>query len=291
MVQQRDAIKELSPPWLSSGNAEKYLYNFGLSEDVLLEKLNQGMKAHMPGLGDSSASPYIGLDRVMPQGPFEDDASYASRLQAAFDTWQRAGSRRAVMSQALIYVADYATETSAQRARATTVSCSSAGTWATWDTYYNTSNIKNAPAHARVGPANWDWDGTFLWWRAWLVVFLPSTSVVQPGPVFGAAGVTIGDSTLSIGFSNPSTFFDGYRALVRLWKSRNTYYPWLIFSFNVSDSIYSPNVASGSGNPDSTWAKPAVTVNGVAVSPYPSQSRFVDGTGIYDSNCTIQVRT
>ncbi len=286
MSQQRDAIKDLCPPWLSKGTYEKYMYNFGLSEDVLLEKMDQASRAHMPGQGTVTALPYIGLDRVMPQGPFEADADYARRLQKSLETWQRAGSRRAVMSQALTYIADYEIETGALRPRAASVSVSNGGTWATWDTYYNTSDITKAPAHTRVTLQNWDWDGNLTkWWRVWLIVFLATDSPVQPGDTWGTG--TWGDTSRSWGFNLPSTFFDGYRALVRLWKSANAYYPWLIFSFDTSVNIYSPNVQGA----ESTWKRWSTNVGGCMVASRPADSRFVDGTGIYDANCRIPVRT
>lgn len=287
---QRDTIKELSPPWLATGVFEKYMYNFGLSEDVLLDKLDQAMMAHIPGQGTRTALPYLGLDRVMPQGPFEADADYERRLQGAYDAWQRAGSRRAVMSQALTYVADYEVESGTMRPRATCVSVSNGGAWATWDTYYSASDITLAPAHVRIASANWDFDGNLTkWWRVWLVVFLATDSPVQPGDTWGTG--TWGDSSRSWGFNLPTSFFTGYRALVRLWKSANAYYPWLIFSFDTGDSVYSPNVASGAGNADPTWKRWSKKVDGIMVASRPADSRFIDGTGRYDSNCTIPLWT
>jgi len=274
------------------------MYSLGLACDANLEKLNQAVRAWMPGQGTPTANPYIGLDRVMPQGPFEADVDYALRLQKSLGTWQRAGSRRAVMSQALTYLGDYATAATgtAQVPRAVTVSCSSGGEWATWDTYYNTSDITKAPAHIRIAPSNWgfDEDDYSRWWRTWLTIFLPASSPVQPGPVWGTAGVKWGDE-ISWGFSNPSSLFTAFRALVFLWKSANTWYPWVIFSFNVNDSSAgnecSPNSGIGTGNADATWQRFGVTVDGVRVPSRPTGTRFVWGTGIYDSDCTIPLWT
>ena len=55
----RDMIKAISPPWLQSGVGEKLMYSMGLAVDALLEKMNQGMKLHLPGYGDFSALPGI----------------------------------------------------------------------------------------------------------------------------------------------------------------------------------------------------------------------------------------
>lgn len=295
-TQQRDVVLALSPPWLATGNNERYMYTLGLSLDVLLEKLNQAMRAHMPGQGTATALPYIGLDRNMPQGPFESDDDYALRLTKAYDAWQRAGTRRAVLGQALTYLglSTQAVEGTAQVPTGVIVSTSSAGTYAVWDWYYNTSDVDQEPNHKRVAPANWNWDGDYTWWRAWLIAFLPASHAVQPGPVFGAAGVVIGDEDLSIGFTYPASFFTAYRALVKLWKSANTYYPWLIFSFDVNDGgtgdDYSPNSVLGTGNPNGTYGRWGVTVAGIVTASRPDDSRFVDGPATY-LNCYTPTST
>lgn len=299
MAQQRDAVKELSPPWLADGTAERYMYNLGLSCDANLEKLNQAVRAWMPGKGTPTANPYIGLDRVMPQGPFELNDDYARRLQKSLATWQRAGSRRAVMSQALTYLGDYAIapDTTPMVPRAVTVSVSGDGTYAVWDTYYNRSDLTKAPAHARVTPTNWEFDDPDYrrWWRAWLTIFLPPTSAVQPPPKWGQAGLKWGDASVSWGFGNPASLFTAFRALVFLWKSATTWYPYFLFSTEVADSSAgsecSPNSLPGSGNADSSWRRWGKTVDGVRVPAHPADIRFVWGTGIYSAFCTEPVRT
>ncbi len=290
--QQRDVIKQLSPPWLAEGTNEKYMYNLGLACDALLEKMNQAMRAHMPGLCHFSALPYLGRDRVLAQGPFESNDNFTTRLTQAFDTWQRAGSRRAVMSQVLNYISGYIVEDTDQVPHSVTVSCSSAGTWATWDTYFSTSDLSQPPSHISITPANWDWDGFYLWWRAWLILFIDATSDLEPEDTWGNGDW--GDEDGSWGFNIESTFFDPVRNLVRLWKSANTYYPWLIFVFGTNDGgigeDLSPNSSAGSGNPDGTWGNWGVLVDGVYVQSRPSHMRFVDGTGIYQS-CSIHTGT
>lgn len=294
-TQQRDVIKDISPPWLSKGTNERYMYNFGLANDALLEKMNQAMRAHMPGLCTPTALPYIGKDRIMTQGPAESNDSFSDRLSRAFDAWQHAGSRQAVMSQALIYVDQFAVVDTDQVPRCVTVSTSAAGTWATWDTYYNTSNINEAPAHVSITPSNWNWDNHYLWWRAWLILFFDPASTLGPAPAFGEPSVTIGgNSNICIGLNITSSFFVTLRALIRLWKSANTYYPWFIISFNagaggVGDE-YSPNSVLGTGNPNGTYGRFGHTVAGVYVAARPNDNRFVDGTGIYQS-CSIHTGT
>ena len=291
--QQRDVIKAISPPWLAQGTNEKYMYNFGLACDALLEKLNQAVKAHMPGLGTPTALPYIGRDRVMVQGPYEDNDNFATRLSKAFDTWQRAGSARAVMGQAMTYVTGFDAEEAGQAPRCVIVGTDGEGVYTNWHTYFNTSDLEKAPAYIRKDNITatsgvWDWDGEYLYFRRWLVLFFGPGSTIEGEETWGNG--TWGESDGSWGFNIESTFFDVLRGLVRLWKSASTYYPWFIFSFNGGDGSagyeFSPNSVTGAGNPDGTWGTWGTTIDGAYIPSRPDDCRFVDGTGYYD-NCSV----
>lgn len=205
---QRDAVKQLSPPWLADGFAEKFLYNIGLGGDAVLEKMNQAMQARMPGRCDPSALPIIGTDRLMGQGPNESNAAYATRLKKAFDTWQHAGSRRAVLQQVLGYVSNPLNVSTGQVPIGAIVGSSSAGTYSTWDVFYNTSDTAKPPHHQRVAPSNWNWDGTYTPWQAFLVLYFPivlSTTTGTTASLTAASGgfVTVtgltGMSSASVG--------------------------------------------------------------------------------------------
>lgn len=190
---QRDAIRQLSPPWLAGGSAEKYLYAaLGLPLDALLEKWNEAIQSRLPGAGDPSFLPVLGADRVMGQGINETNAAFAARLTKAFDTWQRAGSRRSVLQQVLGYVANTANVQTGQVPIGAMVNVTGAG--ASWDVFYSTDNLSNPPAHRVVSPTNWNWDGTNSWWWSFLVLYFP---VVQSTTTGAAASVT----ALSGGFA------------------------------------------------------------------------------------------
>lgn len=173
---QRDAIKELSPPWLSTGNSEKLLYDFGLCGDALLEKLNQAMRAHMPGQGTSTALVYIGNDRVIPRGPYESNQDYVIRLQKAFESWQRAGERRAILAQVLSYLSLNSATTPGP------IGAIVGGKDPSWDIYYAGDDVSAPPVHFVPASRNFDWDGQMSqWWRAWLVIYVQSTSTGNTG--------------------------------------------------------------------------------------------------------------
>lgn len=380
--QQRDTLKQLSPPWLAAGNAEKFMFAIGFALDALLEKMNQAVHARMPGQGDPSALPFLGDDRVLTQGPTEPNAGFVARLQTAFETWQRAGARRAVLGQITAYLQTQAGAFASQAQTSLVVGGN--GSQTTWDTIYNTMPIGAAPAHKRVASENWNWDGSFLPWRAWLVLFFPLTFGTQAGTaaslfaagggvvtVDGLAGMTAANEGQWIKISNTtvgasdgtypivsvvsantvtvyapnvlppdgnngsivwsvgaypvigidetwgfpgSTWGDGLawgmnvpaatvtsvRGLVSLWKSQGTYYPWIVFCFDGSNgtagSSFSPNSATGSGNPDGTWGTWAKTAGGVSLAARQTtadtlaQNAFADGTGIY-GNCSIPTQT
>lgn len=373
--QQRDVIKQISPPWLADGVAEKFLYTIGLGSDALLEKLNQAMQARFPGRCDPSALPYIGNDRVMSQGPNEPNSAFALRLKKAFDTWQRAGSRRSVLQQVLGYVSN-SLNVSATQVPVGAIVGATGSTYATWDVFSSADDATKVPHHQRVAPANWNWDGTNNWWNQFLVLYFPliptagssgtaasvsapsggfvtvtgltgmsvssvgkflvvtgaanaanngtfqianylsATSVaianpsgiggdanngalswtlgsypaIGPAPVWGTPGATWGGNT-SWGLSVSSGYISGLRSLVSLWKSANTFFPWIIVSFGGADgtagSEFSPLSSQGAGNPDGTWGTWAKTTNGVSG---PARTTgvalgkfdaFCDGTAIY----------
>lgn len=96
----RTRVKALCPPWLREGVGERLLYGFGLACDGLLDKLTQGIQARMPTRARADAQNLIGQDRLIPRGLTESDESYGERLQKAFETWQLAGTARAVLGQA-----------------------------------------------------------------------------------------------------------------------------------------------------------------------------------------------
>lgn len=184
----RDTILDLtSAPWLRTGDAEKYLYTIGLAIDCLAEKANQATKLHMPGLGDPSAIPYQGNDRLLVQGPAETTAEYLNRLVNFTAAWAKAGSSLAVIEQVQAYLSN--TQQLPITAHPLPEMCivSSNATIAKWDTLYNGSTQGEVPTHLQVTPTNWDWDGLYNHWWCWLILFVYP---VAAGPSGSAASVT-----------------------------------------------------------------------------------------------------
>jgi hypothetical protein len=213
---QRDAIKELSPPWLSEGNAERYLYTFGLASDALLEKMNQATLAHLPGLAlDESAIPYQAEDRLLVQGPAESNDAFITRMRSYLTAWQHAGQRATILEQLKAYCANLTPGVVSSDPFMTIVGgfYQAGNDYTTWDVCKNGDAPSTPPTRVRVRPANWNWDNQQLKpWRSWLVMFMSSVATGQSGAaatVFstggsGVAGVTSGFATIT-GLSGMTT--------------------------------------------------------------------------------------
>jgi hypothetical protein len=204
-TQQRDWVKEASPPWLQTGSAEKFVYTLGLMSDLLLEKCNQAQKIRMPGLGDASQLPYLAADRLLVQGPNETNAQFVARLTMAFQAWKRAGSRAAILGQLQAYAANLQPTVAAGLPEMTIVGGGFGNDFvsaATWDTIYNGQAQGSPPTHAFTlgagGGINggFDWDGQYLPWRSWLILYMHLVSAglggtsAQTGAAIGNAGDT-----------------------------------------------------------------------------------------------------
>jgi hypothetical protein len=183
MTQFRDNFYSLVPPWLATGNAERYFYTLELMRDLLMEKCNQAIKIRLPGQGDASQIPYLAFDRQLLQGPLESDASFITRLQNAFPTWAEAGSAPAVLGQLQAYAQGYQSVDLPQFAIVSNPRLRAAATYVnTWYTLNYSDPIGTEPLLSTV-PQNFDWDGLPHVWRNWLVIY----QYLDPPTLSGAA--------------------------------------------------------------------------------------------------------
>ena len=198
VAQQRDAIVAIAPPWLQNespplngatlGVGGRFLYNIGLADDALLEKLNQAMKGHMPTVCDASCLPYLGNDRVLTQGPTETTAAFRLRLQNAFQSWQLAGERQTVMEQVAVYMGGLL-DTQDDNPIMSIVGGYHARQWSM---YYVESDTTEPPNLVRLTSTNFDWDGLggIRWWRNWLVFYNSLVSASITGSTATMAGAS-----------------------------------------------------------------------------------------------------
>jgi len=268
----RDAIKAISPPWLQTGTAEKFLYTHGAVMDALCEKMNQAIHAHMPTYAPPSALPFIGADRLIPQGFLEPNANYYTRLQQAFDSWARAGSDRSVMQQVLGYL----TPVAPQMRCVTDPRTSPAPAINGWNTYLAGTNLVTNPMApiTAVVAENWNWDGQFLPWRFFLIIFSVAPNVIASGEGTWGDGALWGDASASWGLSVPASEISSIRGIVATFKSQ--WCQWIIISFD--NTLFDPGAAAdGTHNPNGTWGFWGHLVAGVWVPSRPANARYCSG--------------
>lgn len=95
----RDRIRQISPPWLQNGLAEKILYALGLHVDGFGDALVAGVKLRFPGFYSDESLPYIGRERRIRRGRTESNANYAVRLTRWLVDHQRRGGPYALLAQ------------------------------------------------------------------------------------------------------------------------------------------------------------------------------------------------
>jgi len=268
----RDAVKAMSPSWLQDGVAEKYLYDIGLCADALLDKMNQAARLHLPGYGDESALPLIGADRLISRGLGESAASYAQRLKGWLDAWRTAGSAASVLRQLSALLASLTSPGDITPGYETVTDGGA------WDVYPPGAGTDLPPAHYLVTPPNWNWDGLAQVWRFWLVITSAGAVVdaFNPGPVFGAPGVVIGDPTISIGLDKPASVIAAIRSIAAQWKASGAWCRWIVISFD--DSLFDPSQsADGVHNPAGTFGRWSKIVSSQYVPSRFANARYCDG--------------
>lgn len=116
-----DWLPKQAPPWLAGPNGSVLLQRLGEMFDEQRDRLNQGVLARFPTQGSvdsngtygtppSDALDAMGEDRGLPRGPAEvilstdissvvaaKDLAYATRLQAAWTTWDYAGTHWGIL--------------------------------------------------------------------------------------------------------------------------------------------------------------------------------------------------
>jgi hypothetical protein len=175
--QFRDNFYAFVPPWLSTGNAEKYIYTLELMRDLLMEKANQAVKIALPGLGDVSQIPYLAHDRQLVQGPLEPTDSFIVRLTHAYEAWNESGSAPAVLLQLQAYAQGRQSVDLPEFAiisdPRSLYGGNTVNSW--WSLNYSdpigTEPLLSNVVRTHAQPTNFDWDHGGQTWRNWLVIY------------------------------------------------------------------------------------------------------------------------
>lgn len=261
----RDALYTWCPKWLQGTVGAKFLYLFGYSLDVELEKANQGMRAHIPTYGDVTTLATIGTDKLVTQGPTESPAAYALRLKTSLDDDQRAGTAWSVLRQLIGFMSPYTPQV------ATVGDGAGAGVYGPiWDFYFAGAPTTSPPNHYLATATNWNWDGSTLWYRAWVII--QSISGPYTCPTWGD-GHKWGDGT-AWGISGGVATATGLRAVVAQWKAEQQTIVNIIVVYSAS--VLTPT-GLPSANPQGSYGAYYLLSGGTAIPSRSTQAAYLDG--------------
>lgn len=270
---------QVAPPWLQQGAygrgpgvGGRYLQTIGIELDTIETRAKQAAVVSMPGVGDPSALPFLGLDRVIAQGASEPNAAFVVRLSGAFDAWRIAGSDWGVLTEVLSLFVGFTNGVPPGRIVSNT---------SLWSYYGAAPNLAVPPLHTQL-MANWNWDGNaewrglvsgaIPWWRYWLILdsFGGSQWTTSEGN-WGDPG-NWGDATASWGLSVPPGIFNSIRSVLRAWQAAHAWCRWVVVSLQAGQ--YTPD---GLNSPDGHWGFWGKVVSGVRVQSRDTTARYVDG--------------
>lgn len=269
----------VAPPWLQQGAyargpgiGGRYLQTIGIELDTIATRAVAAGNNGLPGIGDPSALPLIGADRLITQGSSESNAAFALRLSQSFDTWRVGGSDWGVLWEILSLFVGFTNGVPSGRI----VSNSTL-----WSYYGAAPNLTVPPLHTQT-MSNWNWDGNVEvtglgpganpWWRYWLILdSFGGSSWCTAAPVLGG-GRVLGSGN-AIGFNIPGTIFVTMRQILRSWQAANAWCRWIVVNFQSGN--YTPDGVNAT--PDGTWGPWPKLVSGVWVPGRNSTARYVDG--------------
>ena len=226
-IQFRDQFYLLVPPWLRTGNGERYMYSLETCRDMLCEKAYQAFSIRIPGVGDPSNLSFLSFDRNLVRGPAEPEASFAARLSGALQAWNEAGSVDAVLEQLQAYLQGLQPGVAPTLPWLTIVGVAAGEVHdiAIWNQVYQNTPIGAQPTLTTVYPTNIQWDLPVSGepkptWRRWLI--LPMALVAT-----GLAGSAAATSTAAASacFTSPGQNVNGVWVPATSGTPVNT--PWL----------------------------------------------------------------
>ena len=248
----RDSMPSMLPPWLQGDVGGKYVFSIAIMLDANMQRLYEGIRAHMPGVGTATALGYIGQDRLLPRGPYESDAQYAGRLSVTFASYRQAGKPSGVLAAiAPLFEPGYRGTRWVVNAVSQWywIDASGAETWAMFPSL-----------------AVWNFDGaSWAWWHTWIVLGVhapPAGSgtmawtitprTVGDGTKVGDAGKTLGGLD-SLGSERVAWL----QAVIAQWKAKHASVQWIIVAPDAS--LYQPGGVLPTGKEYGNGSEDAIT--------------------------------
>lgn len=255
----RDILGTILPKWMQDRDrgtgtglykAWAVAYMLAGYGDELVDRVIQGIVAGRPGVGTSTAIPYLDRNRGVLRGEIETNEEHAQRLIDWLSTARGdlpdgggMGSQLGLAREIRGYLGNAPMVRVVNRH----------GFWTT---------IKADGTIERVRGVTFDWDSISnperagYWRDQWIILYQPQWAV---DGTWGD-GETWG-GTLGFGMNNDAVAYDAIASLCRTWKAARTYIRSIIWSYD--DTLFDPAVPASL--PDGTWGQAHVMSSGVAV--------------------------
>jgi hypothetical protein len=202
----RHVVREWSPWYLKGEWGGKLLDAVGGLLNGLADQVDQGERAGNPLQCQADAFPHHSRDRQIEAYTNEPDASKRYRLSRWWQLHARQGTHLGQMANLQPYFLP-GTLPKIRVVHADAGLLSS--TW--W-----TMNADGTVERYVKTPCNWNWDGTGVWARSWVIIYTEGTALDASCAKYGD-GTTFGDGTLYGGLT--ALVRSELVRLVKSWKS------------------------------------------------------------------------
>lgn len=99
MLNFRELVATITPPWLRRKNGGGLLYAIALQLDVLVELVTAAVKIRFPGVYSAESLPLLSRERRIRQGLGESSASFSARLNTFLETHRDRGGPYPLLEQ------------------------------------------------------------------------------------------------------------------------------------------------------------------------------------------------
>lgn len=210
----RDTLRDICPPWLQHGVAERYLYAIGVQLDVIADSMIAALEMRFPNDYSEQSLPYIGRDRRIRRGRTETAAVYSSRLTRWLRDHKRRGGPYAMLAQLYAHYAPSAFPIELIYRNGRRYKMATDGT---------VSHDQSGWIFDSVAPEKW---------ARWVLVYRWPTNLPDPG-AWDSSGETWNDPSSTWDYNLPPEEIDDLRLIPREWNAAHCFGRILLFGPNT----------------------------------------------------------
>lgn len=243
----RGTFATFVPSWLGNVPGLRNLFSiawaWACQGDMLREWVLEGQYANYPGVGTTTALPYIGATRGLVQGPTEPNASFAVRCRNWLSAVAEMGNSEGLVTQVQAYLVGQGSL--------------GAGVYPVVifiDRHGNTTTA-NANQTISYGSVSWDWDEVGGWvdetgyhppsevdgyWSdGWLIIQDPYTHYTGFSDPNWLAAWNSGDQTFDS--LVPQAIVSQLLGIIDTWKGDHVYIRCIVWTANPTSFLATPN--------------------------------------------------